>query len=164
MIISSNICFMLSILCLYIQMFLFSQGNDFCYDFFSVKKRKMGICILLLKIKCVWLSMYTLGASQVAQEVKNPPASAGDIKRLGFDPWVGKISWRRKWQLTPVFLPGESHGQRSLAGYSSWGRRELDMTEVTERANIYIQIQFISIAIQNYIIEINYNLFSSFFL
>ena len=123
----------------------------------------MGICILLLKIKCVWLSMYTLGASQVAQEVKNPPASAGDIKRLGFDPWVGKISWRRKWQLTPVFLPGESHGQRSLAGYSSWGRRELDMTEVTERANIYIQIQFISIAIQNYIIEINYNLFSFFF-
>ena len=39
-------------------------------------------------------------------------------KRLGFDPWVGKIPWRRKWQPTPIFLPGESHGQRSLAGYS----------------------------------------------
>ena len=39
-------------------------------------------------------------------------------KRLGFDPWVGKIPWRRKWQPTPVFLHGESHGQRSLAGYS----------------------------------------------
>ena len=37
-------------------------------------------------------------------------------KRLGFDPWVGKIPWRRKWPPTPVFLPGESHGQRSLAG------------------------------------------------
>ena len=37
------------------------------------------------------------------------------------DPRVGKIPWRREWQLTPVFLPGESHGQRSLAGYSSWG-------------------------------------------
>ena len=43
--------------------------------------------------------------------------------RCGFDPWVGKIPWRRAWQPTPVFLPGESHGQRSLVGYSPWGRR-----------------------------------------
>ena len=50
--------------------------------------------------------------------------------RLGhINPWVGKIPWRRKWQLTPVFLPGEFHGQRSLAGYSPWGRKKLDMTE-----------------------------------
>ena len=41
-------------------------------------------------------------------------------KRCGFDPWVGKIPWRRKWQTTPVFLPGEARGQRSLAGYSLW--------------------------------------------
>ena len=40
-----------------------------------------------------------------------------------------KIPWSRKWQLTPVFLPGKSHGQRSLAGYSPWGRKESDMTE-----------------------------------
>jgi len=46
--------------------------------------------------------------------VKNPSASAGD----GLDPWVRKLLWRRTWQPTPVFLPGESHGQRSLAGYS----------------------------------------------
>ena len=46
-----------------------------------------------------------------------------------FNPWVGKISWRRKWQPTPVFLPGEFHGHRSLVGYSKWGRKELDMTE-----------------------------------
>ena len=50
--------------------------------------------------------------------------------RLGFNPWVRKISWRRAWQPTPVFLPGESHGQRSLVGYSPWGHRELDMTEL----------------------------------
>ena len=50
-------------------------------------------------------------------------------RRLEFDPWVGKISWRRAWQPTPEFLPGESHGQRSLAGYSPWGCKELDTTE-----------------------------------
>ena len=46
-----------------------------------------------------------------------------------FDPWVGKIPWRRKWQPTPVLLPAKSHGHRSLVGYSPWGRRELDTTE-----------------------------------
>ena len=58
--------------------------------------------------------------------VKNPPANAGD----GFDPWVGKIPWRRKWQPTAVFLPGESHEQRSLAGCSPWSRKESDTTEL----------------------------------
>ena len=43
--------------------------------------------------------------------------------------WVGKISWRREQQPTPVFLPGESHGQRSLVGYSPWGRKEPNMAE-----------------------------------
>ena len=47
----------------------------------------------------------------------------------GCDPWVGKILWRRTWQPTPVFLPGESHGQRSLAGNSEQGHLELDETE-----------------------------------
>ena len=50
--------------------------------------------------------------------VKNPPASAGDIKRRVFDPWVGKILWKREWQPIAVFLPGESHGQRSLVGFN----------------------------------------------
>ena len=50
-------------------------------------------------------------------------------RRRRFSPWVGKIPWRREWQPTPVFLPGKSHGQKSLAGYSPWGRKELDMTE-----------------------------------
>ena len=50
-------------------------------------------------------------------------------ERHGFDPWVGMILWRRTWQPTLVFLPGESHGQRSLEGYSSWGHRESDTTE-----------------------------------
>ena len=63
--------------------------------------------------------------------VKNPPANTGDIKRHWFDPWVGKIPWRRAWKPTPVFLPGESPGQKSLKDYSPWGSEELDMTEVT---------------------------------
>ena len=50
-------------------------------------------------------------------------------RRPGFNPWVGKIPWRRKWQPNPVFLPGESHGQRSLVGYSPRGCKELDTTE-----------------------------------
>ena len=47
----------------------------------------------------------------------------------GFDPWVGKIPWRSKQLPTPVFWPGEFHGQRSLAGYCLWGHKELDTTE-----------------------------------
>jgi len=50
-------------------------------------------------------------------------------RRHGFDPCVRKIAWRRKWQPTPVFLPGKSNGQRSLVGYSPGGHKELDTTE-----------------------------------
>ena len=53
--------------------------------------------------------------------VKNPPANARRLGGHGFDPWVKKMLWRRKWQPTPVFLPGKSHGQRSLVGYSPRG-------------------------------------------
>ena len=60
------------------------------------------------------------GASLAAQMVKSPP----EMQETRFDPWVGKIPWRRKWKPTPVFLPGGSHGQRSLADYSPWGCKE----------------------------------------
>ena len=65
------------------------------------------------------------GASLLAQVIKNLPACG----RPRFSPWVGKIPWRREWLSTPVFLPGEFHGQRSLAGYSPWGHKELYTTE-----------------------------------
>ena len=74
-------------------------------------------------------------ASQVVLEVKNPPSSAGEM-RHGFYPWVGKIPWRRAWQPIPIFLPGKSHEQRSLAGYSPQGRAESDTTEATEHTCI----------------------------
>ena len=50
-------------------------------------------------------------------------------KRWKFDPWVGKIPWRKEWLPNPVFLPGEFHGQTSLAGYGQWDCKELDTTE-----------------------------------
>ena len=55
--------------------------------------------------------------------------------RPRFDPWIGKIPWRRAWQPTPVFLPGESHGPRSLVGYGPWGRQESNRTEPTAHPN-----------------------------
>ena len=62
---------------------------------------------------------------------KEPAGQCRSLKRDLFDPWVSKIPWRRKWHPTPVFLPREFHGQRSLAGYSPWGHKELDTTEAT---------------------------------
>ena len=60
---------------------------------------------------------------------KEPPSQRRRHKRHGFDPWVRRIPWKRAWQNTPVFLPGESPGQRGLAGCGPWGHTELDMTE-----------------------------------
>ena len=72
-------------------------------------------------------------ASLVAQMVKNPPA----MWETRFDPWVEKILWRGPWKPTPVFLPGESPWQRSLAGCSPWGCKEEDTTERLSTAHRY---------------------------
>ena len=64
-------------------------------------------------------------ASLVAQTVKLSACNAGGV----FNSWVGKFPGRKKWQSTPALLPGKSHGQRSLIGYSPWGRKESDTTE-----------------------------------
>ena len=60
---------------------------------------------------------------------KEPACQCRRLKRPSFNPWVRKTPWRRKWQPTPVFLSGESHGQRSLVGYSPWHSKESDTTE-----------------------------------
>ena len=73
----------------------------------------------------------SMRAFQEALVVKNPPANAGDVRDVGFDPWVRKIPWRREQLSTPVFLPGESHGHRILVDYGPRGHKELDTTEVT---------------------------------
>ena len=74
---------------------------------------------------------HSSGASLVAQMVKKKIKKiiCLQCRRPGFNPRVGKITWRRKWQPTPVFVPEKSQGQRSLVGYSSWGHQELDTTE-----------------------------------
>ena len=60
---------------------------------------------------------------------KEPTSQCTRRKRHGFDPWVRKVPWKMAWQPTPIFLTGESHGQRELVGYSPWGHKELDTTE-----------------------------------
>ena len=57
--------------------------------------------------------------------VKNPPA----MQEIRFNHWVGKIPWKREWLPTPVFLPGEFHGQRSLVGYRPWDHKKSDTIE-----------------------------------
>ena len=75
--------------------------------------------------------------------VKNPL----QCRRHRFDSWVGKIPWRRKWQPTLVFLPGKSHRQRSLAGYSPWGRKESDTTEWPTLLFVYYFSDFIELSV-----------------
>ena len=70
-----------------------------------------------------------MGASQVAPLVKKPTYKCRRRRRHGFDAWVREIPWGRTWQPSPVVLPGESHGQRSLASYSPRGPKESVMTE-----------------------------------
>ena len=72
-----------------------------------------------------------LGASQALLGGKESACHCRRHKRFRFYPWVRKIPSRRKWQPTSVFLPAESHRQRSLASYSPWGCKELDLTQVT---------------------------------
>ena len=84
------------------------------------------------KLSTQVLNLGTFGAQCSSQCIGFPGGSevkASASKRPGFHPWVGKILWRRAWQPVPVFLPGESQGQRNLVSYSPWGRKELDMTE-----------------------------------
>ena len=69
--------------------------------------------------------------------VKNLPANTGDLRDMGSIPQSGRIPCRRAWQPTPVFLSGESHGQRSLVSYNPLGCKELDMTQVTEHVHTH---------------------------
>ena len=86
-----------------------------CACWFSVCRLEkcLSVQVPLFKLSCLFFFML----------------SFMQCRRPGFYPWIGKIPWRREWLPTPVFLPGEFHGQRSLAEYRSWGHKELEMTD-----------------------------------
>ena len=89
----------------------------------------MIFCLAFLKFSSLNAHLLNdisiIGASQVALVIKNLPANAGDIRDSGWIPGSGRSPWRRKWQPTSVFLPGKSHGLRSLAGYSPLGSQRV---------------------------------------
>ena len=78
------------------------------------------------------------GAFPVGTSGKEPASQCRKHNSCRFNPWVGKIPWRMTWQPTPEVLPEETHGQKSLAGYSPWGRRESDTTEETEQTYMHL--------------------------
>ena len=79
----------------------------------------------LMDLFCYFCSHMHTNVLPGSASGKEPIFQCLGRKRQGFNPWVGKILWRRVRQPTPVFLPGESHEQRSLAGYSSWGHKRV---------------------------------------
>ena len=103
---------------------------------------KSTICFESLKVDDEWVNKATKYGKRVfldhmsSMNLGFPSGSVvrnrlpmQEMQRCGFDPWVGKISWNRKWQPIPVFLPGKSHGQRSLVGISPWDCKQLYTSE-----------------------------------
>ena len=91
------------------------------------------ICIYICVYFNIYMHIHTYihiyGASQVSLVGKSQPSNAGDLRDMDSIPWVRKIPWRRAWQSTPVYLPGESYGQRSLVRNSPRGCKGSDTTE-----------------------------------
>ena len=91
--------------------------------------------VIFLSSHSLWLKWGDeFGQSDSEPTILTIPWRSGEefpsqCRRCGFDPWVGKIPWRRKWHPTPVFLPRKSHGQRSLVGWHPWSHKESDTTE-----------------------------------
>ena len=87
---------------------------------------------------CVCVCVYAHICFSGGASGKGPSCQCGRHKRCRFNSWIGKISWRRELLPTPAFLPGESHGQRNLAGYSPWDCKELDMMHTC--LSVYLSI------------------------
>ena len=92
-----------------------------------LQKRKARLPLVRPGHWTTWPRLPTLDCTAALLERSLLPMQRRE--RCWFDPWVGKAPWRRAWQPTPVFSPGDRHGQRSLAGYSAWGRKGSDTTE-----------------------------------
>ena len=97
-----------------------SGPRDLPFYFFLLQETRHSLSQANLHMERVSRSYFFVHLAQTEKQ---------ECRRLGFDPQVRKIPWRREWQPTPIFLPGEFHGQRSLVGYSPWGHKESNMTE-----------------------------------
>ena len=104
------------------------------------RQESQFVGILLFFLARVWPGINSFGEHFLQQfpiksshldgtSYKESACQCSRHKRYGFDPWVRKISWSRKWQPAPVFLPGKLHGQRGLVGYSQWGCKESGTAE-----------------------------------
>ena len=94
---------------------------------------------IFIYIHFIYLNIYIYGFPS-GSTGKDPSCQCRKYKRRGFNLWVRKIPWRRKWLSTPVFLPGKFYEQRILAGCSPWGHKESDMTACIQCVCIYIYI------------------------
>ena len=111
---------------IYYFSFFLLKNNCFTVPFAVILLTKFTLNLIKKSFFCptiFFLSYYfDIRYSLMAQTVKNVSAVQGTL----FDPWVGKIPWRREWLPTPYCLTGEFHGQRGLVGYSPWGGKESD--------------------------------------
>ena len=110
------------------ELSLYSVWEPFSKSVQRLQKARMGREQLCISSSLAGTYSKCMGFPGGA-ESKESTCQCRRYKRGRFDPWVGRIPWRRAWRPTLVFFPGESHGQRSLVGYSPWSCKELDMTE-----------------------------------
>ena len=112
----------------------FPDSPLFYFAFNLLWSNLLALCSLILSPEILplrfinpilWFISWSYGLPWYLSQKRNHL----QCRRPGFVPWVGNIPWRREWLPTTVFLPGESHGQKSQAGYSPWGRKELDKTD-----------------------------------
>ena len=98
-------------------------------SYLSVNKKQVGVFWIMISESRISAYVTHIESSPGYPVVKTLPASAGDTGDVGFDSWIGQVPQKRKWQPTPVFLPGKCHWQKNLTSYSPWGHEELDMTK-----------------------------------
>ena len=113
---------------IHVLKYSFPQGSFYIHTHIYIYTQNTYICTIYIYI---FIYIWWLRRWRIHLQCKRPR----------FDPWVGKIPWRREWQPTPAFLPGEFQGQWSLAGYCPWGHKELDTTEWLTLTN-YIYLLF----------------------
>ena len=101
-------------------------------DLYTLSVYVTEVMLWVPEIKKWFISKYLRAMASLGAQWKRIHLQC---RKRRLDPWARKISWRRKWQPTLVFLPGESQGQRSLAGHSPWGQEESDMTKQLKNNN-----------------------------